>query len=251
MNTIKSFKFSMWSDKRGYDMCCIEARNSSLRSSDLSVRDESETGLRYISFYMTREEFYSLVRGKSSSANDIGHNVRAYGDSWTFYDLDFPRATSGVMSVPFVRIDFPRFVQELLLTIATKAWSLYKQAFANGMEEYDMQRACIEFDQKTCDRFVRLYGSGKGKVVLNMSDETRENFNKDMENAQFRDRVEHLKRIALNSTRGFFDCASVRINGGDGDYYWVAGDPSGRTILNGGLILHSRDSANPEWSIHT
>src|SRR5260221_117312 len=93
--------------------------------------EEDSKGLYNISFYMTRAEFEDIVSGKSGSANDITHNLRAFGEGWTFYDLDFPvRKNSGTMNVPYVNVHFPVFCQNVILKAAKKIWKANALAFS-------------------------------------------------------------------------------------------------------------------------
>lgn len=241
MNSLKDFSVVIYSDRDKRDMIAIEGH----------PREQTQ-GLRYISFYLYREEFESIVNGKSSSANDIAHNFRAMGDHWTFYDLDFSREASGIMQVPYLTVNVPKFIQQLILTVAKRIWAMYHKAFdTNPSEAQYLDRVKLEFSQATRDRWVRLYGFGKGKVVLDIDPQVQERFDEHMKNDQFQKRIEYLKQIALNSTIAFFETGTVKISKDWDGYYWRALNPHGQQRMVGGLVNHSREPGKFDWSIHT
>lgn len=220
------------------EMCTVEAQ-----------MQEGSAGLRYISFYFTRQEFTDIVMGRSSSACDIGHNLRAFGDMWTFFDLDFPSKAEGVMQVPYVNLMVPKQAQLIMLKAAKRVWAGLKK---NPPENrYDAPRVSITLSQSWRDRMMRLYGVGKGKVQLDLRGVSELQLEKECQTESFKHAFERVKTIAQNSTRAYFQTATLYISKDREDYYWIARNPKGFTIMNGGIVNHSKDGDAPDWSCHT
>jgi len=227
---LKSFRFEIWSDG-SHDMCAIRAEMP------------ESAGLTYLWFVMSREEFLGLTSGRMTAAVDCSHHVHALGDTWRFYDLDFPSADAGSFQVKYYNLTFPRFLQRMLVKVARKVWA-YKRATENS------DKQLLEISPARMAKYVRLYGTGSGQVKLDATPETLAQVEKFSEDPKFVERLEYLKRIARNSTQTFWQTATLYLSADrhdDSGLYWTAVRPEGRSIMNGGLVKH-RDG---EWGVHT
>ena len=244
MNTLKDFSITIYSDNDSYN------RVRDMISFDIKCNETDEPGLKSMWFFFSREEFESLVNGKSNSAIDGYHSLRAFGDLWTFYDMEWPRESKGVMKVPYFSIAFPQFIQELILKAAKRIWALYHQAFEMDPEgRFDRFR--LDLPQAMRDRWVRLYGRGKGKVVLEVEPQVKERFDEHMTNEQFRQQIDYLKQVAQNMTIAFFETSKVVIQKDWDGYYFKEISPSGKVITVGGVVNHAREPGKFDWSTHT
>lgn len=222
-------------------MCCFRA--------DMP---ESE-GLKHLWFVLGSDELLGLVSGRSCTAQDGYHHLSVMGDLWSFYDLELEtRKTSGNLPVRFYNVELPRFFARMLLRVAKATWTKMR---ANG--ETHGEKKLFEFTPEYLTKILRLYGQGKGKVEVSFSrhgseDQTAREWaeKRAREDKGFAERLEYLKRIALNSTRAFYDTAHLYLykSSRDESYFdWTACKPNGRSIMNGGLVLHS----DGDWGIHT
>lgn len=237
MNSLKSMRMDIYADG-DREMCTIEAR-----------MPEGSPGLRYISFYMTRKEFTEIVMGRSNSATDIGHNLRAYGDVWTFYDLDFPSKAEGVMQVPYVNLQIPKQAQLILLKAAQRVWAGLKKN--PPVNRYSAPRISIELSLAWRNRMIRLYGVGKGEVQLDLRSITPLQLDKECQTESFKFAFERVQAIARNSTGAYFQSATLYLSKDrEDDYYWTAINPKGMRIMHGSISNHGT-SEKPDWSIHT
>lgn len=201
-----------------------------------------EVGLKFLSFYMTETEFLGLMDGSVSGCNDIGHNVRAVGDSFTFFDMDFSSKDRGVMSVPFARVEFPYHVRRVLAR-AVKA--TLKRCVPDG------DRVQIEIPLALRERWVRQYGYGKGQVVIDADEKTLARVAEcSAASEDFKQKLDHVKRISQNSTMRHTDRAKFYIRTDGDDFYWSAHTPAGHRRMNGGIIDHGRDGET-SWSVYT
>jgi hypothetical protein len=253
MNTLRDLRFEVWVDGERERADCARKIIAIHAKVGDEPREENAKGLRYLSFYMSSLEFGDLVEGRASAANDIGHNVRVFGDDWTFYDLDFPRAARGEMRVPYVRVDFPRLFMKSVLSLARKTWRHQIAALVAGVPAGDIPRVELNVTHEHAARVVRLYGAGKGRVEMHMDEKTRDAL--DTANAgdtEFAGKVDHLLNIARNSTRGFHQSGHVRISVDDERcFYWGAYSHNGKRIMNGAIVDHAREAGSHDWSIHT
>ena len=202
----------------------------------------SEVGIQYLSFFMTLDEFVGLMEGRISGCNDIGHNVRAFGDSFTFFDMEFSREQRGVLRVPFVTIQIPRYVRRILLRAVR---STLRKCDPDG------DRLRVELPLPLRERWARQYGCGTGKVEVDVggsgaffsecSAKGGETFSRS---------VEHLKQIALNGTARHTDLGKVHVSKDWDGFYFRIMSPSGRCTMNGGIINHGK-GGEQSWSLHT
>ena len=248
MNTLKSLRFEIWVD--GYhDMCSIRAE----------VSDESP-GLRWLWFVFTADEFRELVGGRGSTASDGYHKLSTVGESWTFYDLEMPSKSSGIMSVPYLRVNFPRTFMRAVLRLVRKTWKSQRAALKNGIDSRDIPRVYLEVSAKHREKSARLYGNGLGNVNVEYDDPTTAEWLSRCEKEggeTFNRMWERVKTIARNTTYGFHQTATVRISkdgrSWDDGFRWVAISPRGSRVMDGGLINHGGRENQPAhaWSIHT
>jgi hypothetical protein len=236
MISLNNFRFSIWTDGR-YDMCSIQA--------DV---DESESGLRWIWFVFTRLEFEAIAAGKTSTAADGYHKLDVCEDLWTFFNLEMPRASSGVVHVPYYRANIPRTFVKILARLTRRVWSMQR---TYGTNENRGDKVILEFDAAYRARICRLYGQGKGLVDWRTQLETHERIDAlAREDKGFAQRLEQIETIARNTTRGFHERAAVSISKDGHGFFWSAIDPRGCSVLHGGLINHARDGGH-DWSLHT
>jgi len=237
MKDLKNFRLEVWTDGR-WDMCSIRAE-----------RENDASGLRWIWFVLDRSDLEAIVAGKSSTAEDGYHKLAIFGDLWTFYDMEMPRETSGVMSVPFCRVEIPRTFAKVLLRVARWTWRMQRR---HGTDENRGEKLILDFSEAHRARICRLYGQGKGEVEWRCTPETR-TLIADLraENKGFADNIDRLEQIAKNTTRGFHEHATVSISKDGNGFFWNALTPQGRSTLVGGLVNHARVPFEHDWSLHT
>lgn len=251
MKDFSSLRFEVWSDGKS-DMIAIRAE-----------RPEDSEGLRYVWFVLTREELYRLVSGKVSTVEDGNHKLVMHGDQWFFYDLDLGvNKKAGKLEVSYYSANMPTTFMRAVRRLAERTWNrIHKgrvEAEKAGTSKYDLpHRVEIEVSQQHRDNSSRLYGQGKGQVEvvfppqgMDTEKETKERFTALLSNKDFLDKADRLQQIARNSTRGFHQTAKLFLSKDADGFYWTAVSPSGKRILCGGLVNHSRDGGN-DWSIHT
>lgn len=258
MKDLASLKFEVWcnypSDERNPPQEMVAIRGQ---------REEGVEGLRYIWFVLTSVEFQDLLTGKRTTAEDGYHQVVVHGDSWLFYDMEALGGAkkSGNLSVPFYRANMPHTFMKAVLRLCKKTWKLlingYYDCTISKGNKYDLpHRIEIVVSKKHCERVERLYGQGLGNVVIDFGDWKPEEaikawtFNSLNGGESFNRCVERLICIARNQTWGFHQTAKLGVSKDGDGFYWVAYSPSGRRIMNGGLVNHSRDGGN-DWSTHT
>ena len=236
MLTFKHFKFTVYKRENGEGMVVLDAHND---------RDEPRReGINYLSFYFTHKEFTDLFEGRTSSCNDCGHNVRRVSEIFTFYDMDFPSAPSGVMHIPFVNLTIPAHVQGILLRVVKARL----RACQPGGERLD-----VVLPMAARERWLRRYGQGRGRVELNIPEGHKIFFDACATNdtsGTFARCMDTLNRIAANATWRWTDVATVQLTKDWDGFYFRILRPDGRCTLNGGVINHGRDGKH-DWSTHT
>lgn len=80
----------------------------------------SEVGIKNLSFYFTLTEFRGVMDGRMAGCTDIGHSLRATGDMFTFFNMEYPSAPRGVMHVPYVVLHVPYYVRRILGTVLSR-----------------------------------------------------------------------------------------------------------------------------------
>lgn len=232
MNTLKSMHIEVWSND-GSQM--------------LSFRGESDSkpGLGYIWFVMFRREFESLVEGRISMAQDGNHKLDTMGACWTFLYMPVPSKSHGEMTVPYLRVEIPLFIQQLILRKAIHIWESQK-----GIKGQTV-KVIIELSQETRDRWVRKYGQGKGKVRWNIHKNLLARVEEHKSDEGFRNMLNRINQIALNRTEGWFDTAEVRLIKDLDGYWWSAINPKGQQVMNGTLVNHGARKGKFDWSLHT
>jgi hypothetical protein len=180
-----------------------------------------------------------------TSAQDGYHKLDAVGDRWTFFDMNIPSRSHGEMKIPFVSIEVPLFVQQMLLRACERVWDAQKDMKGR------VASVIIELTQERRDRWVRKYGQGKGTVRMVIDDESQARIDAHKSDAGFVRCLERIEQIAKNRTEGWFDTASVHMGKDRDGYWWSCVNPQGKLTMNGGLVNHSRDESKFDWSIHT
>ena len=230
MKNLTDFAFSAWRDG-DRAACCIHAK---LPGSQL----------KYISFYMSKDEFGQFVSG-FCSINDIGHNLRSFSDTVTFYDLNFDTAVHGVAQVNYANINFPLFVRKILKRWADKQWK---------STETHQQRPVIKVSNEKLNRWVKNYGVCSGQVNLVVREESQEFFNQCNESESFKINIERLLTIGRGYTKRFYETVNLSLSKDWDGFYFSFGKVKFNNHvqsigLNGGLVNHGKEK--PDWSIHT
>jgi hypothetical protein len=274
MNTFKNMRLEAWrtENKRGKVIesmvslhaddgrICSECgeewpcktREAALKLDDWTTHQKWDNpprkeGLGYLSFFFTGQEFSEVCEQRRNSVNDIGHNLRACGEGWTFYDLDFTCEDRGVMQVPFVRLTVPYYVQKVLLRVVKSAWEKCIP---------DEKRITIDLSLARRERWLKVYGQGHGSVKLDFggykSEEVQAYFDKcKIEGGDsFARCAETVEAIARNTTFAADEVAKVHVRSDSDGFYWEAHTPKGQRTMNGGIINHGRDGSH-DWSVHT
>lgn len=223
---------------------------------------KDQSGLRHLWFVLTRQQLSAIVDGRMSAVEDGYHKATVHGDNWFFYDMDgIPREKFGTMKVPFYNATLPLTFMKAVLRLCKKTWALLdkgrREAKEAGTNRYDLpDRINIPVSQAHRDRSSRLYGQGKGKVILDFGDwkseETTAFWEKTLAEGgdTFARCVSGILAIAANSTWGFHQKARLRISKDLDGFNWAAYRPNGAFIMNGGLVNHSREGGQ-DWSSHT
>lgn len=212
---------------------------------------------------MYEKDIIEFATGKINDFADGYHRLSAMGDTVIFYDFDIGqvRADTGKMEVPFFRANFPVQARKALLRYANKVWRVIEEM--HKVDKYFMyDRIEMPIEPKTVDRWLRLYGQGKGTVKVQSSDDCLKRLQKDINESKdskernFNSSWQHVLNIAKNTTYTVFQEAIVYL-GTDGDgYYWSAETPVNKNthkryrIMNGGILPH-KYNGEIDWSIHT
>ena len=234
--------------------------------------DEGD-GISRIDWFFRREDFELFGSGRPFTLKDLYRQCSSYGgDDVLYADMtevhDRGRRDRGVAKVPFYAAEIPAFVRKWMLRMARRVWD--HPAFV-AADRYQRPEVEIPIPEALREKFIRLYGYGKGQVEVELGDnvesETKRlaTFSQD---PSFVEKLEHVKSIARNSTRGFHQRAFLYVHAyeRDAECYWVAKSPKRHTIMNGGLIFHGKHDAfgsgsaptfavtlepTDGWSIHT
>jgi len=174
------------------------------------------------------------------------------GDHWTFYDLDsFPREDTGVLSVPYVRIELPGTFMKAVLRLAERTWRMLRLNMPE--ENYNRPRVELTLTAERMQRVCQFFGRGKGSVEIDMSDETREYLGQRIrESDKLVRKIDQVADIARNTTRGRHQTARLSLRKDWDGFDWGAYSPgsNGRCVMNGGIVDHG-PKGSPDWSIHT
>lgn len=239
MLTFKEMKLQVFRRENGDGMIALFAdKRMDLKDDDR--HNNKVAGLKYLSFFMTYEEFTGLFSGKLGSVNDIGHNVRRNGEMFTFYDLDFSTHTYGNMIVPFVVLDIPFHICSILLKRVDEMLSTCE----NGGERKD-----IDLSYEERKQWMDTYGQGKGEITIDISSSsTLEAYTERLMQGSesFYKNVEQLGNIARNTTYKSDDVGVVQLSKDWDGFYFRILTPEGKCTMNGGIVLHG-----DTWSIHT
>ncbi len=235
MLAFKNMHLTVYKRNNGEGMVALEAQEP---------REEGE-GVKYLSFYFTLDEFNGLFTGKLGSCNDIGHNVRSMGgEVFTFYDMEFSSQSRGVMKVPFVNVNIPRYVSRVLMRVVRMTLRHC---------EPDGKRKRVELSHANRERWLRQYGQGTGKVEIDVTSPESAAFFTDCRThggETFTRCIEGLKNIARNTTYRHTDVGTVKLSKDWDGFYFKIITPRGSCTLNGGVINHGRDGGH-DWSTHT
>lgn len=224
----------VWSDKgRGL----VSVRGDTVAS--------DKKGLSYVWFVMFEREFREIVTNRVVMMQDGYHKLDVMGDRWTFFDMQVPKRDIGEMTIPYVSIDMPEFVQQILLRQCERIWAAQKDI--KGQTD----KVVIDLPYERRVRWMRLYGQGKGQVRTIADSDTLARIEQHKSDSEFNRCLARINQIALNRTDGWFDTADVRIGKDLDGYWWSCVSPQGKLIMSGGLVNHSRDESKFDWSIHT
>jgi len=233
MNTLTSFRFDAWTDGPR-NACAIQW-------------DREAPGLERTWFVLEESELHGMAMSTVSALEDGYHKLSRFGDSVTFYDFMPPGSGAGEVKVKYATLNMPRAFWRYLERIARTYWNLERRARAvqDSDTAWRIPRLETVIPQATLARFVQRYGHGRGAVNV----ETTERLRAEMASDELlRERVEYVTRIAQNSTRSVYQTARLAIQNDGESYYWCAIAPSGRRVMNGGIIKHDRDGSH-EWGI--
>jgi hypothetical protein len=224
-------------------------------------RPEGAPGLRYVWFVLTRKELERLVAGEIDTASDGNHKVLVYGDRWTFYDFELPTREAGTFECKYLAVDLPRVFMRSVQRLARKTWGLMKaarDADPRGEHTYDRPTSVrLDMSPEHIERVLRLYGQGHGEVVFDFGDYKAEETSAFLDECKrnggktFNDSLDRVQCIARNSTWSVFQRAKVRMSKDWDGFYWEARTPSGRRLMNGGIVNHGARDGVQDWSVHT
>ena len=253
MKTFKSFSISAYKteDSRGKctrSMVVLNARGPLVGDPDTS-KSSTETGLQYLSFFMTIYEFNDLMDGRVSSLTDCSHNVRSIGSNFMFYDMEYARDARGVLQIPYACIDIPSQVCKIL----KRAVRMLLRNCPDESASRDRPEFHISMENR--ERWSRQYGIGKGKVEVVAEPETIAYVEKCKAEGDktFLHSLETVTRIARNTTSKHTESGKLHMSKysrHDGEINWCAYTPQGVFRMNGGIIDHGKDG-NHDWSVHT
>lgn len=100
------------------------------------------------------------------------------------------------------------------------------------------------------ERWDRLFGQGKGKVVTWIDPRIEARFQRDVTAPSLQRCLEHWTRVASNTTYRYDQNATLRITR-DGEGYFVEViTPQSTRSMHGGWVNHGSEDA-PSWSSHT
>ncbi len=234
MNTLKSMHIEVWSDN-GRGMLSIRG----------DAHESAKPGLSYLWFLMFEREFRDIVSGRMTSAQDGYHKLDTMGDRWTFFDMQVPVRSHGEMTIPYINLEVPLFVQQTLLRMCERIWS------AGSGIKGATQKVTIHLTLQMRNRWIRKYGQGKGSVRWVVDADTQTRIDAHKSDAKFTSCIQHIEQIARNRTEGWFDTASVHMGKDLDGYWWSCVSPNGNRVMTGGLVNHSRDESTFDWSLHT
>jgi hypothetical protein len=202
-------------------------------------------------FTLTDSEITDILF-KGMTAHDLLRRIELTGDSVLVYSVDglaYEGPDSGRREIKYRRIRFPDYVWRVLLRYGKLVRP--KLIAADRNSSYIDRYREVDLSLARRQRWLKLYGCGKGQLQVTMQDETREFFVAcAAKSEEFVERYRNVEQIALNSTRSFADVAKLTISKDWDGFYWCAYAPSGRRIMNGGIINHGTPE-KPDWSIHT
>lgn len=273
MDQFINFRVEYWTDGKSR-MCALKAE---LPKKPELCREgyggyQHYDGLSSIWFVFHATELKQFATSNYSEFQDGVHRLDSTGDLCVFYDAlayndNLTRNKFGVAQVAYYAATIPMFVRKLIEQYGLRIWKRQEEEIRNTPEDERWkvlgQKHEISFSAETCARMTRLYGQGKGRVELDFASHNeskcRNALEQELSNSQFKDKLDAVRRIALNSTRGFHQTAQVRISIDSEDrqtgrvygYYWVARNPQGNSIMNGAILDHSKNLGKTDWSVHT
>lgn len=213
--------------------------------------------MRSIYFVMLEDELKRWTRGGFDlTISDGFHKLQCHGDTCVFYDLEFPNEDQGVANIRYARVSIPTYVRKLMLRVANRLWKEDEKLSAD--QRYTRQEPTISFSKERIERWLKLYGEQTGSVEFNMSPETLAFMEKCLaednpteKHMAFQNSLNHIRQIALNTTRAFFQTATVNLYKDLDGFNWSVYTPKKQFIMNGGIVNHSHNPNETSWSIHT
>jgi hypothetical protein len=244
------------------------------------LRGRTGCGSGGIEFFFHRPDFERFTSCGRDSFTDCYVRLEVCGSEAMFSDgreiHDCSRATRErqIAEVPFFVADIPQFVRTWMGKVARRVWDnpTWKRESIEGQPGHyaaTSVRPVVMIPDAARARFARLYGQGKGRVLVDMDAETQKRLEHVVsiatirQDATFGESLARVKQIALNSTRGHHQTARVYLRKDFDGFYWVAYTPRGKAIMNGGIVYHGPHDAygsaglsicvepTSGWSVHT
>jgi hypothetical protein len=204
-------------------------------------------------FTLTDSEITDILL-KGGTAHDLLRRIELSSDRVIVYSvggLSYEGPDSGRREVKYRRLNFPFHLWRVLLRYGKLVKPVLKKAEADRDSKYEERYRDVDLSLARRQRWVKLYGQGKGQLQVTMPEESRAFFVEcAARSPEFVERYENVERIALNSTVGFMETAKLKVFKDYDGFYWEALSPSGRRIMNGGIVNHGT-TEKPDWSIHT
>jgi hypothetical protein len=198
---------------------------------------EGAPGLRWISFLLLGDDGLDLFAGRKGDFADGYHNLKCFGELWTFCNLDtlLQDGDAGEASVSYRRVTVPIPVQKMILADIEEAARAYD---AQGGKREEIR---IDYSGRLAG-WSDYYGRGKGQIVVDGPESEivalkgEKTFDRSWDN---------IERIARNTTHSKSDQGLIKVyRESPTAFMWSAGS------LHGGLINHGDENA-PDWSVHT
>jgi hypothetical protein len=224
--------FEVWRN----DRCGMMSINTVKRINITAVDD------LYISLYLSDKEVAQFAGNNFDLILSDGFGkLRCSGDSHTFFKLEIPsHLEMGVMNISFVTVQIPLMVRKMIHRVCKRLWAKLPK---------DSHRVRITFTAQQIERWMRKYGQGKGMLDVQESN-IRCHLSEVVANTEhlesLSDRLQYVKRIALNSTCATYQVATLRLSCEKDCIDWAAYNPHGKFIMNGAIV--EREDC---WSIHT
>ena len=218
-----------------------------------------EFGARRVTFMLEEREVEPMLKGTTSQ--DILRRVEVQGDlvlSYSVEGLACNGPDHGEMKVKYDRFYVPQSCWRMLLRyarLARRSLEREKQEAEAKGEGWRSFERTLELGQERRARWLRLYGWGRGKLKVDHLEGVADRmatWAAADPTGRFSELVDHVGRIALNSTWAFHQQARVRwCCDGESLLYWEAFGHDGRRRMNGGLLRSVDKDGKVQFSLHT